>query len=39
MIVGPDQENADGKFRHVELPNDGRQGWVPAQYLIPTGQP
>ena len=38
-VVGPDQENSDGKFRHVELPNDGRQGWVPAQYLIPTTWP
>jgi hypothetical protein len=39
MVIGPDQENADGKFRHVELPNDGRQGWVPAQYLIPSEAP
>jgi hypothetical protein len=39
MVVGPDQENADGKFRNVELPNDGRRGWVPAQYLIPAEQP
>jgi hypothetical protein len=39
MVIGPDQENADGKFRHVELPNDGRQGWVKAEYLIPTTWP
>jgi hypothetical protein len=39
MVVGPDQENEEGKFRTVELPNDGRRGWVPAQYLIPAEQP
>lgn len=39
IIIGPDQTTDEGTFRHVELPNDGRQGWVPAQYLIATQGP
>lgn len=42
MIVGPDYPDPDksiGVWRNVELPGDGRRGWVLSKYLIPTQKP
>jgi hypothetical protein len=42
LVVGPDFPDPDtsvGVWRNVELPNDGRRGWVLAKYLVPSGAP
>ena len=39
MIIGPDIKNEFGTWRHVELPGDGRSGYVLDRYLIPWNSP
>ncbi len=41
-IIGPDVPDPNksiGIWRHVELPNDGRNGYVLSKFLIPTTPP
>lgn len=39
MVVGPNVASSEGEWRHVELPGDGRKGYVLAKYLIPSTAP
>jgi hypothetical protein len=39
MIIGPNVKNEFGTWRYVELPNDGRKGYVLDRYLIPWTGP
>ncbi len=38
-VIGPDVTTSLGTWRRVELPGDGRSGYVLANFLIPTSAP
>lgn len=39
MVTGPNVKNNEGEWRFVELPGDGRKGYVLAKFLIGTTPP
>ncbi len=38
QVIGPDEDGDGQHWKHVEAPN-GRQGWVPTQYVMPSSPP
>jgi hypothetical protein len=38
-MIGPDQTNPDGTWKHVATVDDQYQGWINAKYLVATTKP
>jgi Bacterial SH3 domain len=38
-IIGPDEKNNEGTWRHVQVLNGDQQGWILSKWLAPAAKP